>query len=177
MTPTVCVPAPHTGELPRTSLQRELFKPDACDLSALDSFTTSMTMLVCVCHRMKDDLGRYLLKITTNKHENVCFSCIIQTHILIPLKDSVITEGELKLKSSHGEKKRDRECNQTAPSVIVFNPNCIPTPDKRTAEDLLAERKCSLLLPSGMTLQKNPMPEPEISSEQNKPPLNLSLLC
>lgn len=64
-------------------------------------------MLVCVCQRMKGDLGRYLLKITINTRENVCFSCIIQTHVLTPLKDSVITEGELKLKSSHRKKKKE----------------------------------------------------------------------
>lgn len=44
--------------------------------------------------------------------------------------------------------KRDKKFNQTAPRVIVFNPNWIPTPDKQTAEDLLAEDKYSLLLPS-----------------------------
>lgn len=54
------------------------------------------------------------------------FSGIIQTAILTILKDSTITEEEVKLKSSHRKMiaiKRDRKFNQTAPRVIVFNPN------------------------------------------------------
>lgn len=64
---------------------------------------------------MKSDLERialkYLSKITINTYEKVYFSVIFffsgitQTQILTILKDSTITEEEVKLKSSHREKR------------------------------------------------------------------------
>ena len=63
--------------------------------------------------------------------------------------------------------KRDGKFNQTAPSVIVFNPNWIPTPDTQTPKDLWAEDKYSLPLPSSMTLQKK-APNPSQKYFQSK---------
>lgn len=70
-------------------------------------------MIMLVCQRMKGDLEKiaftYLLKIAINTHENVYFSVffsgIIQTAILTILKDSTITEEEVKLKSSQRKKR------------------------------------------------------------------------
>lgn len=62
----------------------------------------------------------------------------------------------MKLKLSHRKKitiKKDRKFNQTTSS---FNLSLIPTPQEHTAEDLAVQDEYSVLLPSHMTLQKNP---------------------
>lgn len=96
---------------------------------------------------MKGDLEIILLsyhpQVTMNTHRNIslyflCYYTDFNYDYFERFSDNW-RASKIKLAERKEDSKQQRQKIKPDPSVIVFNPKCIPIPDKQAAEDLLAE--------------------------------------